>query len=66
METHGVVVMELVTKIMSEEQKEKVLEYIEFAKAKSDLDRTDLNKDKTGVWTGAYAVNPVNGKIIPI
>ena len=57
---------ELVTKIMSEEQKEKVLEYIEFAKAKSDLDRTDLNKDKTGVWTGAYAVNPVNGKNIPI
>ena len=57
---------ELVTKIMSDEQKDVVLQYIEFAKAKSDLDRTDLNKDKTGVWTGAYAVNPVNGKNIPI
>ncbi|MDD3171164.1 MAG: leucine--tRNA ligase [Bacilli bacterium] len=57
---------ELVTKIMTEEQREDVLKYIEFAKSKSDLDRTDLNKEKTGVFTGAYAINPVNEKLIPI
>ncbi len=57
---------ELVTKIMSKEQKELVMDYIEKAKAKSDLDRTDLNKDKTGVFTGAYAINPINGKETPI
>ena len=57
---------ELVTKIMTEEQREDVLKYIEFAKSKSDLDRTDLNKEKTGVFTGAYAINPVNEKPIPI
>ncbi|HHZ11644.1 MAG TPA: leucine--tRNA ligase, partial [Acholeplasmataceae bacterium] len=56
----------LVMKIVSEEQKEAVLAYIAAAKAKSDLDRTDLNKDKTGVFTGAYAINPVNDKVIPI
>ena len=56
----------LVTKIMTKEQEEKVLAYIEEAKAKSDLDRTDLNKDKTGVFTGSYAINPINGKEIPI
>lgn len=57
---------QLVTKIMSKEQKDVVLDYIEKAKAKSDLDRTDLNKDKTGVFTGAYAINPINGKETPI
>ncbi|MDD3107071.1 MAG: leucine--tRNA ligase, partial [Bacilli bacterium] len=57
---------ELVTKIMSEEQQSEVLSYIDYAKSKSDLDRTDLNKEKTGVFTGAYAVNPVNQKQIPI
>lgn len=57
---------ELVTKITSAEQKETVLKYIEFAKSKSDLDRTDLNKDKTGVFTGSFAINPANGKLIPI
>ncbi len=56
----------LVQKICTEEQRQKVNEYIEIAKSKSDLDRTDLNKDKTGVFTGAYAINPVNGKEIPI
>lgn len=56
----------LVKKITSEEQKNAVEEYIAAAASKSDLDRTDLNKDKTGVFTGAYAINPVNGKEIPI
>ena len=41
-------------------------EYIEAASHRSDLERTELNKDKTGVFTGAYAINPVNGKQLPI
>ena len=41
-------------------------EYIEVASHRSDLERTELNKDKTGVFTGAYAINPVNGKQLPI
>ena len=56
----------LVKEITTNAQKDEVNKYIEIAKSKSDLDRTDLNKDKTGVFTGAYAVNPVNGKDIPI
>ncbi|MBQ6817412.1 MAG: leucine--tRNA ligase [Bacilli bacterium] len=56
----------LVKKVMSEEQSKDVLDYIEKAKAKSDLERTDLNKDKSGVFIGAYAINPINGKEIPI
>ena len=44
----------------------KVLEYIEYAKSRSDLDRTELNKEKTGIFTGAYAINPVNQKKVPI
>jgi leucyl-tRNA synthetase len=43
-----------------------VTNYIQSASLKSDLDRTDLAKDKTGVFTGRYAINPVNGKKIPI
>ena len=57
---------QLVLKIASEEQKEEVLKYIDYAKSRTDLDRTDLNKEKTGVFTGAYAINPVNQKLIPI
>jgi len=57
---------QLVSKITTKEQQEKVKEYVDFAKAKSDLDRTELNKEKTGCFTGAYAINPVNGKEIPI
>ena len=57
---------ELVKKIASDEQREEVLKYIEYAKSKSDLDRTDLNKDKTGVFIGAYSVNPANNKLVPI
>ncbi len=57
---------QLVSKITTKEQQEKVKAYVDFAKAKSDLDRTELNKEKTGCFTGAYAINPVNGKEIPI
>ncbi|WP_129727875.1 MULTISPECIES: leucine--tRNA ligase [Bacillaceae] len=56
----------LVEKITTAEQKEAVAAYLDAVKAKSDLERTDLAKDKTGVFTGAYAVNPVNGEKMPI
>lgn len=56
----------LVEKIVSDEQKAAVEEYLEVVKRKSDLDRTDLNKDKTGVFTGAYAINPINNEKLPI
>lgn len=55
-----------IDEITTPEQKEAVEEYKKKAALKSDLQRTDLNKDKTGVFTGAYAINPVNGKKIPI
>ncbi|HOI46267.1 MAG TPA: leucine--tRNA ligase [Bacilli bacterium] len=57
---------DLVLKITPDEFKETVSQYIDYAKSKSDLDRTELNKEKTGVFTGAYAINPANGKTIPI
>ena len=57
---------ELVAKITTQEQKNAVDEYRKLAASKSDLERTDLNKEKTGVFTGSYAINPVNGKEIPI
>ncbi|MCB9060000.1 MAG: leucine--tRNA ligase [Halobacteriovoraceae bacterium] len=56
----------LVNNITSNERKDSVAEYIIRTQKKSDLERTDLNKDKSGVFTGAYAVNPVNNKKIPI
>lgn len=56
----------LVKEITTPEQKEKVEEYLKIVQTKSDLERTDLAKEKTGVFTGAYAINPVNGKAIPI
>lgn len=56
----------LVQEITTPEQKEAVDAYIKKIESKSDLERTDLNKDKTGVFTGAYAINPVNGKEVPI
>ena len=52
--------------ITTPEQRAAVKAYQEEAAKKSDLERTDLNKDKTGVFTGAYAINPVNGKEVPI
>ncbi len=56
----------LVDKITTAEQKDAVAEYITKASYKSDLERTDLAKEKSGVFTGAYAVNPVNDEKIPV
>ena len=56
----------LVDIITTEEQKEAVENYKKICASKSDLERTELNKEKTGVFTGAYAINPVNNKEIPI
>lgn len=56
----------LVADITTAEQKEAVEAYLEKVSLKSDLERTDLAKEKTGVFTGAYAVNPINGKQVPI
>ena len=58
--------LELVNIITTPEQKNSVEEYKAIAASKSDLERTELNKDKTGVFTGSYAINPVNNKKIPI
>ena len=57
---------DLIDKIVTPNQKDSVLNYKKECSLKSDLERTDLNKDKTGVFTGAYAINPVNGKELPI
>jgi leucyl-tRNA synthetase len=56
----------IISKITTPEQAEAVKAYQEAAAKKSDLERTDLAKDKTGVFSGSYAINPVNGKLIPI
>ena len=56
----------LVPQITTAEQKQAVADYQAFAAGKSDLERTELAKDKSGVFTGAYALNPVNGGKIPI
>ena len=58
--------LELVDVITTREHKEAVENYRRLAATKSDLDRTDLAKEKTGVFTGAYAINPVNGEKIPV
>ena len=52
--------------IVTAEQSEKVKDYVRAAALKSDLDRTDLAKEKTGVFTGRYAINPINGDKIPV
>ena len=57
---------ELVAKITTPQQKEAIEAYVKVCATKSELERTELNKDKTGVFTGAYAINPVNQKKIPI
>ena len=57
---------DLVKQIMSKEQAPLVEAYIKEAASKSELERTSLNKEKTGVFIGAYAINPANGKKIPI
>ncbi len=56
----------LVLNIASSEQRDAVVSYVQDAKGKTDLARTDLNKGKTGVFTGAYAIHPVTGKDVPI
>ncbi|PKY83533.1 leucine--tRNA ligase [Aerococcus mictus] len=56
----------LIKQIVSEGQKQAVADYVEAASHKSDLERTDLAKEKTGVFTGDYAVNPLNGDKLPI
>ena len=56
----------LVSEITASEQKEAIEIYQKAISSKSDLDRGDLNKDKSGVFTGAFAINPVNGEQIPI
>ena len=57
---------ELTLKIATEDKMDEVRRYIKAAILKSDLDRTDLAKDKSGVFTGRYAINPANNKRIPI
>ncbi|MDD4012452.1 MAG: leucine--tRNA ligase, partial [Sphaerochaetaceae bacterium] len=56
----------LISKITSASQKEAVEQYIKQASLKSDLERTDLAKDKTGVFSGTYAINPLTGTKIPV
>ena len=56
----------LVPQITTAEQKKAVEDYKAFAAGKSDLERTELAKEKSGVFTGAFAINPVNGEKIPI
>jgi leucyl-tRNA synthetase len=56
----------LVEAITAPDKKDEVADYIKQAGMKSDLDRAELSKDKTGVFTGAYAVNPVTGESIPV
>ena len=58
--------LKLVQEITTPEQKEAIDAYIKEAEKKTDVDRTELSKEKTGVFTGAYAINPVNGKEMPI
>ena len=55
----------LVKTITSEGQQKEVASYVESAAAKSDLERTDLAKGKTGVFTGAYAIHPLTGNGFP-
>ncbi len=56
----------LIDSITTPEQRDEVEKYKKVCAGKSDLERTDLNKEKTGAFTGAYAVNPVNGSKIPV
>jgi len=56
----------LIDKITTDKHKESVQEYIDETMKKSDMDRTELNKEKTGVFTGSYAINPANDEKMPI
>ena len=57
---------DLVKNITTDEQRDAVEKYISLSARKSDLERTELNKEKTGVFTGSYAINPANGEKIPV
>lgn len=57
---------DLIGQLVTDDKKALVQEYVQAASLKSDLDRTDLAKDKTGVFTGRYAINPLTGKKIPV
>jgi len=57
---------ESVARITAADRRAEVAAYVSAAASKSDLERTELAKDKTGAFTGAYAVNPVNGARIPV
>lgn len=56
----------LVKHLLTDNMKKQAEEYIQLSSSKSDLERTELSKEKTGVFTGSYAINPVNNKKIPI
>lgn len=56
----------LVNVITTDAQRDRVIAYQELTASKADLERTELNKDKTGVWTGAYAEHPVDKRLLPI
>ncbi|MBU1703443.1 leucine--tRNA ligase, partial [Patescibacteria group bacterium] len=56
----------LVLDIVTDGQRKEIMAYIKAVKKKTEMQRTDLEKDKTGVFTGGYAVNPVNGEKIPV
>lgn len=56
----------LVDEITTDDKKEEVKAYKKVCESKSELERTELNKEKTGVFTGSYAINPVNNKLVPI
>jgi len=56
----------LVKKLVSKEQEEQVLSYLKAVEKKSDLERTELSKEKSGVFLGRYAINPINNKEVPI
>src|SRR5690625_6010860 len=55
-----------VKEIVSDEQKEAVESYVEEIANKTEIERTDQTKDKTGVFTGAYAINPANNEKVPV
>ncbi|KRL04936.1 leucine--tRNA ligase [Liquorilactobacillus oeni] len=58
--------LDIVKELTTPEEKDSVEEYVKQVSHKSDLERTDLAKDKTGVFTGSYVINPVNGEKVPV
>lgn len=58
--------LDIVKDITTKEQEKAVNDYIKFVQTKSDLERTELNKDKTGVFTGSYAIHPITKEKLPI